>query len=58
LRVEELHNILSSLNIINVIKLKRMRWVGYVTLMGSLEIFENILVGEPEGKRPHRRPWA
>jgi hypothetical protein len=35
-----------------------MRWVGYVTLMGSLEIFENILVGEPEGKRPHRRPWA
>jgi hypothetical protein len=32
---EELLNLFSSPNIISVIKLRRMRWVGYVARMGE-----------------------
>jgi hypothetical protein len=32
---EELHNLYASPNIIRVIKSRRMRWVGYITRMGS-----------------------
>jgi hypothetical protein len=43
---EELHNLYCSSNIIKMIKSRRMRLVGHVARM----------VGEPEGKRPLRRP--
>jgi hypothetical protein len=32
---EKLHNLFSSQNIIRVIKSRRMRWAGHVTLMGD-----------------------
>ena len=44
-----------SPNIVRVIKSRRMRWAGHVARMR-----ERILVGKPEGKRPHgrhRRRW-
>jgi hypothetical protein len=40
---EELHNLYSSTDIIRMIKLRRMRWVGRVARMGR-------------GERPLRRP--
>ena len=36
LHKEELNNLYSSLNIIRVIKSRRMRWAGHVALMGGL----------------------
>jgi len=32
---EELHDLYSSPNILQVIKLRRMRWVGHITRMGE-----------------------
>jgi hypothetical protein len=34
LRNEELNNLYSSLNIVRVIKLRRMRWAGHVARLG------------------------
>jgi hypothetical protein len=42
---DELHNPYSSLNIIRVIKSRRMRWAGHVTLMG--EVFTRFWLGGP-----------
>jgi hypothetical protein len=39
-----------------MIKSRRMRWVGHVAYMGDMRNAYRILVGEPEGKRPLRRP--
>jgi hypothetical protein len=33
---EELHNSYTSLNVIRVIKSRRMRWAGYVAHMGEI----------------------
>jgi hypothetical protein len=33
---EELHNLYASRNIIRVIKLRRLRWVGHITHMGKI----------------------
>jgi hypothetical protein len=49
---EELHNLCSSLNIIKVIKSRRMRWAGHIARMGEKRNAYRILVGKPEGKRP------
>jgi len=35
-----------------VIKLRRMRWMGYVACMGERSGVYRVLVGKPEGKRP------
>jgi hypothetical protein len=51
---EELHNFYTSTNIIRVIKLRKMRWVGHVGCMGKMR-YRNV-IGKPEGKRPLRRP--
>jgi hypothetical protein len=32
---DELHNLYSSLNIVRVIKARRLRWVGHVACMGE-----------------------
>jgi hypothetical protein len=38
--------------IVQVIKLRRMRWAGCVSRMGKGRGVYRILVGKPEGKRP------
>jgi hypothetical protein len=52
----ELHNLYSSLNIVRVIKSRRMKWAGHVARMGEERGVYRILVGRPEGKRPLGRP--
>jgi hypothetical protein len=39
-----------------MIKSRRMRWAGHVVHMGEMKNAYKILVGKPEGKRPHRQP--
>jgi hypothetical protein len=53
---EEFHNLYSSLNIIRMIKSRRMRWVGHVARMGTTGNAYRIFVGKPERKRPLGRP--
>jgi hypothetical protein len=38
-----------------MIKSRRMRWAGHVARMGETRNAYRILVGKPEGKRPHGR---
>jgi hypothetical protein len=52
----ELHNLYSSPNIIKVIKLRMIKWVGYIARMGDMRNVYKILVGKAEGKRPLGRP--
>jgi hypothetical protein len=47
---EELHNLYASLNIIRVIKLRRMTWTGHVAWMGKMRNPYNTLVEKPEKK--------
>jgi hypothetical protein len=53
---EELHGLYSSTSIVRVIKARRMRWTGHVARIGEVRGAYNILVGEPEGRRPLGRP--
>jgi hypothetical protein len=53
---DEIHNLYSSLNIVRVIKSRRMRWEGHVARMGEGRGVYRVLVGRPEGKRPLGRP--
>ena len=53
---EELKDLISSLNIVWVIKTRRMRWGGHVAHMGQEKGVYRVLVGKPEGKRPLERP--
>jgi hypothetical protein len=48
---EELNALCSSPNIIQVIKSRRMRWVGHVARMGEGRGAYRILVGRPKGRR-------
>jgi hypothetical protein len=53
----ELHNLSSSLNIIRVIRSRRMRWVGHIAHMEQMRNVYKILIGQQlEGKRPFGRP--
>ena len=47
---EELNDLYCSPNIVQVIKSRRMRWVGHVACMGDKRGIFNVLVGKPEGK--------
>ena len=49
---EELHCLYRSLNIVRVIKSKRLRWAGHVTRMEEGRSAFKILSGIPTGKRP------
>ena len=53
---EELNDLYSSPNIVQVIKSIIMRWVGHVARMGEERGVHRFLVGKPEGRRPLGRP--
>jgi hypothetical protein len=53
---DELHSLYSSLNVVRVIKSRRMRWTGHVARMGEGRGVYRVLVGMPEGRRPLGRP--
>ena len=52
---EELNDLYCSPNIVRGDEL-RMRWAGHVARMWEWRGVYRVLVGEPEGKRPLRRP--
>jgi hypothetical protein len=52
---DELHSLYSSLNIVRVIKSRRMRWAGHVAQMGEGRGVYRVFVGRPECKRSLRR---
>jgi len=56
----KLHNDLGDLyslpNIVQVVKSRIMRWAGHVARMGEGRGVHRVLVGKPEGKRPLERP--
>jgi hypothetical protein len=45
---DELHSLYSSLNIVRVIKSRRMRWAGHVARMGEGEVFTGLWLGSPK----------
>ena len=49
-------NLYSSLNIIRVIKRRRMTWPGHAARMEERRDVYKILMGKPEGERPLGRP--
>ena len=49
---EELSDLYCSPNIVQVIKSRRMRWVGHVALVGERRGVYRVLVGKPERKKP------
>jgi hypothetical protein len=49
---EELNDLYSSLNIVWVIKSRRMRWAGNVARMGEGKDVYRVVVGKPVGTRP------
>jgi hypothetical protein len=54
---EELHNLYSSPDIIKQVKSRRMRWAGHVARIGEeRKVYNVLVVGKPEGKRPLGRP--
>ena len=57
---KEFSDLYSLPSIVRVVKSRRMRWAGYVTLMGERRGVHRGLVGKPEGRRSlgrHRRRW-
>ena len=58
---KELNDPYSLLNIVWVIKSRRMRWAGHVVRMSEERGVYRVLVGKPEGKTPLgrlRRRWV
>ena len=53
---EELRDVYSLPNIVQVVKSRRMRWAGHVARMEEERGVHRVLVGKPEGKRPLGRP--
>jgi hypothetical protein len=49
---EELNVLYSSLNIVRVIKSRRMRWAGHVARMGGGKMHVQGFGGETRGKKP------
>ena len=60
LHKEDLRDLYSMLNIMWVVKSRRMRWAVHVARMGEGRGVHSVLVGKAEGKRPLgrlRRRW-
>jgi len=53
---EELNDLYSSPNIVQVIKSERMLWAGNVARMGEERGVYRVLLGKLEGRRPLGRP--
>jgi len=53
---EELNDLYCSLNVIRVIKSRRMKWAGHVARMGERRGVYRVLVRKPEGKGLLGRP--
>ena len=53
---KELYDLYSSVNIIWVIKSRRIRWAGHGACMGDRSGAYTVLVGKHGGKRPLGRP--
>jgi hypothetical protein len=53
---KELNALYSSLNVIRVIKSRRLRWAGHVARMGEKRGAYRALVSKAEGRRPLGRP--
>jgi hypothetical protein len=53
---DELNDLYSSCNIVQVIKSRIMRWAEHVACMGERRGVYRVLVGKPEGKRRLGRP--
>ena len=53
---EEFNNLYFSINIVRMIKSRRMRWAEHVARIGEGRGMYRVLVGKPEGKRPLGRP--
>jgi len=53
--IEELHDWYCSPNIIQVIKSRRVRWMGHVVCMDGIINMCRVLVKQ-QGKRPLRKP--
>ena len=53
---EELSDLYSLPNIVQMVKSRRMRWAGHVARMGQGRGVCRVLVGKPEGKSPLGRP--
>ena len=53
---EELSDLYSLPNIVQVIKSRIMRWAGHVARMGEERGVYRVLLGKPEGRRPLGRP--
>jgi hypothetical protein len=53
---EELNDLYSLPNIVQVVKSRRMRWARQVVRMGEGRGVHRVLVGKPEGRRPLGRP--
>jgi len=52
---DELHNLYSSLNIVGVIKSRRMRWAGHVAHgRGEERGVYRVWLGDPKGRPRHR----
>jgi hypothetical protein len=45
---DKLYSLYSSLNIVRVLKARRMRWAGHVALMGTREAFRGFWLGGPK----------
>ena len=60
LHSDKLNGLYSSLNILRLIKSRRMGWVRHIARMGKGEVYTGFCWGKSEGKRPlgrHRRRW-
>jgi hypothetical protein len=53
---EELNNLYSLPNVVQVVKSRRIRWAGRVVRMGEGRGVHRVLVEKPEGTRPLVRP--
>ena len=56
LHKKELYALYSSPVIIRVVKSRRLKWAGHVARLGEGRGAYRVLMGELEGRRPHRRP--